>query len=155
MKAKDIIAPLIILYCGWNAKGLLFAWAYSPMEAFSWLAFLIWCLPLLYWIAYCLPALEISSICLGSALLFSLMGNLGSVNTLHYFALSLALASVAPQKMTTWVWMTGSISWMPLLGWLGSHHFPHFIIATKLLIAVAATTAMALGLINLRGENIQ
>lgn len=136
-----LLAPAlaIILYCAVSSLPLFQAWWDSPFEKLSWIAFLVWIAPLLIH-----RAQTPSWICLAGALLATLLGTIGSLNTLKYLGLSLSLASFAPMGWAFPLWLLASITWMPLFGWLSAHFFSGFAIPFKLGLVFIASAALSL-----------
>lgn len=57
-------------------------------------------------------------ILLGTAIVLSLMGTLGSLNVLRHVGLAFALAGMVPFSLITMLWLVTGISWLPALGWI-------------------------------------
>lgn len=127
----------ILLYCVLSAFPLFQAWWYSPFERLSWLAFLIWVAPLAFQRAE-IP----SSLFLICAVCATLLGTLGSFNTLKYIGLACSIASFAPIGWAFPFWLLSAIVWMPLFGWLSAHFFPAVTLPLK--IGTVFLTAAAL-----------
>ena len=68
------------------------------------------------------------------------MGIIGSLNTLQYVGLALALAGFLPWFWNMIIWILCSVSWMPALAWLGSHGFPAYVLALRLILAIASAS---------------
>lgn len=138
--APPLVALAILLYCAWNAAELLTSWqGTTPLTRLSWLAFLIWIAPIvLYWLPGSLLGAAQSPcnpVLLALALLCSLLGVIGSLNTLQYYGLALALAGIMPWSWGMLIWILCAVSWMPALTWLGSHVFPSYILVLRLALA--------------------
>jgi len=136
-----VVGIVIFLYCTWNSRDLLWAWQRSPYDRYGWLAMLIWCTPLLmFWIR---PPGRTGSappqwIFLGTGLLLSFLGVIGSLNVLQHIGLAFTAAGLIPFSWLHVVWICSASSWMPALGWLGSQFFSNHVLAARLLISTAA-----------------
>jgi hypothetical protein len=108
---------------------------------------LIWSLPILvFWILRTPLTFTFNPYLLAIALLSSLVGNLGSLNTICYAGLAFALASFVPYTPWTIFWIAGAISWMPAIGWIGSYYFMAFIYPTRLILAAVAASPLLIHL---------
>lgn len=136
MKKDDSILPIaILLYTSWGALSLVSYWFTSPPDQYGWLAFLIWCFPILVYASRhkCHPII----LCL--AILTSLMGTLGSMNTLKQLGLSFALAAFIPWSWNLVPWIICAISWMPMLGWITINHTPFNTLWIRLIMAISSS----------------
>ena len=132
----------VFAYCLWHARPLLLAWQKSPHDRLGWVAFIIWCLPILlrrsihpsgqYTEKRLFPLLVL-------ALALSFFGSIGSLNALKYTGLALAFAGLAPASPRHILWLFSAVCWMPVFGWMGSHWFPEIIIPARLMTAVAGS----------------
>jgi hypothetical protein len=61
------------------------------------------------------------------------------LNALKYVGLALALSSFLPWHPILIIWILGAISWMPALGWVGSHYFPSNVTIVRFIIACLAS----------------
>lgn len=143
---KTLLALLILAYCTFNSREMFDSWLFAPYERMSWLLFLIWVLPLLVflylkWTGKESSPLKINSLFLWGALLSTLVGIIGTVNAANYIGLALALASFMPWNWLVPIWVVGALSWMPAIGWIGSHFFPEHVFLFRLLIAIIASLA--------------
>ncbi len=139
---SSLLTFLITLYCLVSSHELFHAWLVAPYERFGWVILLLWCLPLFYWYLFTDKArnrVAPSSILLGVALFFSLIGTLGDLNTLNYVALAIALASSIPLNFLSLFWLLCAAAWMPAIGWLGSHYFPQAVLFFRLLPVCVAS----------------
>jgi len=137
----------ILLYCCWQASDLIGAWRFSALDRFGWLVFLIWCTPfVLYFKRQSENGKEtgINAMLLGFGLFFSVLGQLGSLNVLQHIGLALAIAGLMPFRMKSsrmWIfWLCASISWMPLLGWIGSRIFIEYVFSFRFLLSTFASS---------------
>lgn len=132
-------ALAILLYCLISSFPLFEAWWNSPFEKLSWIAFLVWIAPLTIQ-----RASEPSFILLAFAVGATLLGTIGSLNTLKYIGLGFSLASFAPRGWAFPIWLIAAITWMPLYGWLSAHFFPSVSVPLKLGVVFLASAALAL-----------
>lgn len=132
--SKWLLPVLILFYTAYNSMELLNAWVKAPLDWFGWAPFLVWLPPLIF-----IGRRKAQPLFLWMAVIFSLSGNLVSLNALRYLGFSSAIAAWAPFSWGTWVWWACSVSWMPAFGWLGSRLFPeHVLIVRFLFVGVAA-----------------
>jgi len=131
---------MVLAYCLWHARDLLSAWQRSPHDRLGWLALFIWLVPVLYrgrhlrrdppgW----------SPLLLGLGLALSFIGEMGSLHLLNHLGLATALAGLAQVTPRQLPWVVTAVSWMPLLGWTGSHLFPFMILPMRLALATAGS----------------
>ena len=132
-------AIAILLYCSISAFPLFQAWWGSPFERLSGLAFLIWIAPLLMY-----RMQNPSLLFLIGATLATLLGTLGSLNTLKYLGLAFAIASFAPKGWAFPFWLLSAIAWMPAFGWLSAHFFPALSLLFKIGSVLLTATALSL-----------
>ena len=142
LSSSLILALCILIYALWNSLELFHSWIGAPYERFSWIFFLLWCAPLVYY--GILQWQEKKTICLNIPLLWislflSFIGLLGDLNAVKYWGLAFALASFMPWGSLLIIWIAGSISWMPAIGWLGSHDFPGVVFPIRFGIALLAS----------------
>lgn len=128
-------------YCLWHAYPLIDAWQKNSHDRFGWIALLIWVLPTAYGSSQRKASQRDSiPLFLTLALTLSFLGEMGSLNALKYAGLSLAFAGLTPTRLPHHIfWILTSVSWMPLIGWIGSHWFPTIIIPVRLMIAMAGS----------------
>lgn len=96
-------------------------WRHSSLDAFAWMAFLIWLLPV--WFAP-LPRNEYSPACLGAGAACVAGGLAAGMDPLIYFGLALGLASFAPGSSAKLPWLASAAAWMPFFPFLGSGPVP-------------------------------
>ena len=113
----NILPFVILIYTGWNSSDLIVTWQESPLEVFTWVAFLIWVLPIAFLYS------KANEVYLALALITSFLGSLGSLHILEHFGLAFALASFVPYSIYSLGWLFCSICWMPIFTWLGAHYF--------------------------------
>ena len=120
---KYLPAIAILLLCIWNSRELLWGWQ-SMQEVGGALAFVFWVLPVVdFWVIRRLK-MEPNQILLIMALVVSVIGTLGSVNTIHYISLGLAIAAFLPFSWIELPWLLCMIVWMPAFGWISLKFFP-------------------------------
>ncbi|VFQ46484.1 hypothetical protein [Desulfoluna butyratoxydans] len=130
----------VFAYCLWHARDLLAAWQRSPHDRLGWLALFIWGLPILCrgrHLEKGRPLGQPHLLALG--LFLSFIGELGSLNLLNHLGLASALAGLVGLTPRQLPWVVAAISWMPLLGWVGSHLFPFMVLPMRLALATAGT----------------
>lgn len=124
-KPFNVLAYLILIYCVWNARDLVYAWSqYSYYEKFGWLLLAIWCLPILYyWTLSKKFEVEHSfnPILLALAIAFSVMGTLGELRIFQQIGLLFILAAFIPWSFLNIVWIAAGFFWMPGSSWIASH----------------------------------
>lgn len=136
---KNLVAVAVIVYCLVSSLTLFQSWQSSPFERLSALAFLLWLSPLLI-----KREKTPSLFFLYSGLFITLLGSLGSLNTLKYLGLALSIASFAPWGVGMAIWLFSAIAWMPVFGWIGTHLFPSFILPLKLGWVLFSSAALSL-----------
>lgn len=114
---------ILLAYGMFAARGLIDTWRVAPYDRLSWLAFLIWLLPLFWPGATSLPAPRRFTRRQGGLLfagcLVFLAAAAADVNALNHIGLAIVLASFQ-RRDSGWIWLMGAAAWMPLAGWLGS-----------------------------------
>ena len=141
-KEMPLAEASVFAYCLWHAQPLLHAWQKSPHDRLGWVAFIVWCLPILLRRSLHKPGQYIEKSLfplLALALGLSFFGSIGSLNALKYTGLAFALAGLAPASPRHTLWFFTAVSWMPFFGWMGSHWFPEIIYQTRLMTAVAGS----------------
>lgn len=111
-----LIEGAVVAFCIWQAADLPHNWLSFPFLHLSWLAFLLWIVPIiLYWIPLgATQEKQTTPLLLWLALLSSLIGMLGSLHALQHVGLVLALAAMMP--WTSWlsvIWILSAIAWLP------------------------------------------
>ncbi len=133
------VAIAICVYCMWQALDLLQAWAYSPYDRLGWAAFIIWCVPVLFfWSRQTripLPAPPGRPFFLGMGIFFSFYGTAGSLHVLNHIGLAFSIAGLMPSLKWEILWIASSLSWMPTLGWICGRFFPELIQISRFLIS--------------------
>lgn len=130
----------VLAYCLWQARDLIPAWLKSPYDRLGWLALIIWLLPVLYQRRpLCRYRSHSAPLLLGLGLALSCIGVVGSLNLLNHLGLATTLAGLAPASSRRFPWAVAAVSWIPFLGWIGSHWFPSLILPVRLLLAAAGS----------------
>ena len=115
------IEVLILGYCLWQASDLVSSWLTAPAERYAWIAFIIWCIPVVWYVARTMQKQETKQSTpelLGVAIATSLIGGLGSLNILEHIGLALAFAGMLPFRWPNTVWIATALSWLPSFGWM-------------------------------------
>lgn len=121
----------------WTARELLGAWRHSPLERWSWLTCLIWCVPAAVTVfrscrttawptsgsgaaAACSSSVQAHPGFLAGALACAVIGGATDLNVLRQLGLALALAAwVRPARRDAfWIWLLTAVAWLPVFGWL-------------------------------------
>lgn len=126
LKNPFVLALAILIYALINSVDLFFAWLEDPREKYSWIVFFIWLLPVI-WSRFTFRGEKQSyfhPVLLWSAVGFSFIGEIVSMNIFKYFGLACSVASFAPFNIWLIPWILTSVAWMPVFGWLGSHYLP-------------------------------
>ncbi len=111
----------VLGYCLWQATDLVRSWLTAPAERWAWIAFFIWCIPVIWYLAITIQEQQIKQstpILLGAAIVVALVGGLGSLNILGHIGLALALAGMLPFRWEILVWLATALSWLPSFGWM-------------------------------------
>lgn len=149
MKARHDIFSVqlaVAIYCAWNARDLAIAWQHNRYDRYGWIVLLIWCLPLilLMFVPSRRKASEKSqSVYTAAGLLFSFIGAIGSLNFFEYVGLALIMANWMPFSWLQILWVLSSLSWMPVLGWIGSRFFLDHILMVRILLSFSASALLS------------
>ena len=127
--SKWLLPILILIYTAFNSKELINAWINAPLDWLGWLPFTVWLLPLCF-----VGRSNIHYPFLWIAVIFSLLGDMSSLNALRYLGFSSAIAAWAPLSWGTVVWWISSVAWMPAFGWFGSRLFPENVLTARFLV---------------------
>lgn len=149
-RAPPLIAFAILAFNIWNSQTLITTWIDAPIEAWTWIAFLIWTLPIfVFWYAFANAEVELSTgntLLLGLSLLAAFLSIIGSINALAYIGLALSLASFVPWNFAHLLWIMTSASWMPALGWFYSRLLPSasplFLLSGRIFLAIVGAFGM-------------
>lgn len=134
----------VTAFAAWQSSGLIAGWRHAPLDRWGWLALLVWIAPL--------PGLARTGAAgrslwpFGLALGITVVGTLGSLNAACYAGLAIALAGWAGANPAPWrwIWWASSLSWMPVLGWLGKDLGESILPGLRLLLAGAGTASLLL-----------
>lgn len=146
MPKISLLEIVVVLYCGWQSYSLFQSWGVFSTEYYSWIPFLIWCLPLLIYLflpSFCIPKEDTSYPLLATAIAFSFLGTIGSLNTLHYFSFAIALAAIPPPTYWKLIWIILAISWMPGFGWYATYHLQNLTLLFRILLAAGTAALMS------------
>lgn len=114
LQSGHLVTLLIVAYIIFNALWLLPFWKNYWYTDYSWLAFLIWCIPLIFKRTSPNPYL------LATGLILSLLGTIGELKIAQSYALALALGSFYPWSLLTAFWLVCAIAWSPSFSWIAS-----------------------------------
>lgn len=122
MNSKAFALPEIgiLIYITFQCTELFNAWLKTPLERYGWLIFVIWLLPLFFHYVRVFKGIvahKASTPLILTALGLSLIGSLGTLNTLHYTGLAMALASFLPPSWRLISYVMSSVAWMPAFSW--------------------------------------
>jgi hypothetical protein len=145
--SSSLLALVILAYCFINAISLLFVWMQlSFFEQYTWTILLVWLIPVFYyWIVYWKEARQnhqFNPILLGGALFFSLIGNIGALNSFNYLGLALAITAFVPWTYFTFIWLFCSFTWMPGTSWFASYMAITHLFFVRLVIAIVASALL-------------
>lgn len=136
----NLLKIVVLIYSAWQSRELIDAWQHSPLEYGAWISFLIWCSPLI--VAFFITENfykqkeQGSYFLIGAAILLTFFGTIGALNTLNYFGLAFAIASILPLNWTMSFWIPLAVAWMPAYGWFASHYFPNAIFSSRIIISL-------------------
>ena len=143
LRRPATIGIIICLYCAWQSLGLIQAWMKSPYDRLGWLAFTIWCLPvLIFWFRQRQnpnPSPQGNPLFMGLGLISVFIGSAGSLHALEYIGLSFAIAGLIPFSWVDILWVGSALSWMPAFGWLSGRFFPECAHIVRILVAIIPT----------------
>jgi hypothetical protein len=136
------VETAIFLFAAWQARDIAWAWVHSPYDRAGGPAFLLWLAPAV-WVAWHRMETPPPRWRVWVALIFTAIGGMSGINSLNYIALAVALAGCFPLLgARRWRWLFLSISWMPLLGWLGAKVGLPVVAVGVLRIVVALATLL-------------
>ena len=142
MKTVGLLNIIFVVYSITQSTALWAFWMYTPFDPYSWLALAAWVSPVLYYLKD-LPQVSASSTnsprLLFLAMIIMLGGSLGSVNALRYLALAMGIVSLMPwHGLYSFIWLLGSFSWMPVLGWALLPYLPFTMLVPRLCLAACS-----------------
>lgn len=139
-RRPSLVGLAICAYCAWQCRGLVGAWRYAPLDRLGWVAFLVWCAPIV-WLRLArdqegqpddgTALLWVSLVCV-------CLGTLGSLNVITHVALAAGLVGLLPWSWTHAIWLGSAVSWMPAFGWLVGRQSPQHVFGARLLVVVPA-----------------
>ncbi|MFO1460156.1 MAG: hypothetical protein U1G08_12180 [Verrucomicrobiota bacterium] len=134
----------VTAFAAWQSSDLIAAWRHAPLDRWGWLALLIWVAPLPWAARSAMNGRVLWPF--GLALGVTLAGTLGSLNAACYAGLAIALAAWAGTDPISgrWIWWTASVSWMPLLGWVGKDLGGTTLTVFRFLLAGAGVASLLL-----------
>ena len=141
MKRHSLIEWVVVGYTAIQSRQILPAWFDGTLTRFGWIPFLIWLVPV--FVTFFQPKRGTSLPLMVSALAFTLLGTLGSINSLHYTAFALAWTALLPPSWKSLPYLVAFICWTPAFGWAIAHVVDFPVLALRLLIAFAATGYMS------------
>ncbi len=135
------VAALLFVLCFQGS--LVNAWLISPLDKGAWIALLIWITPILLYRCGWLnvPAkvsLDNTSL-LMIGIILTVLGIIGSVNSLKTLGLAFALASFVPLHPVAILWLISSLAWMHPFAYLGSYYLGPYIFSSRLLFVTPCT----------------
>lgn len=138
-------AVLVALYTGYRCLPLLDLWMLMlDYDAFPWLCFLIWLVPLGWGMIQSGRVTGILGLTLGG-LVISTLGEMASFNILKQTGFVCALAALQPWSPWRLLWMGGAVCWMPILGWFMLHSWgPEWITPLRFLVCLGVTGVLVL-----------
>lgn len=147
-RTPSMIETLALCFALSLQLNLIDSWLYSPLEHGSWVPFLIWVLPiLLYRLGFVGASHEPSCATLMVIGVVSLLvGVAGSVNIIKNVGLAFVLAGFVPWTHAHWIWLASAVSWMRILGWLGSYYVEGNVFFVRLAIAIPASLVLFVAL---------
>jgi hypothetical protein len=139
----------VLAYCIWQSLDLLDAWTSSPRDRFAWFALCIWVLPVV--------AIQSRDrmrrytgdetyTLYGFAVVFTMLGQMGTFNTIQHFGLLLAVTGLMRWSKRTALWLATGVSWMPVYGWLTIKMSASGVIGSRIMIATLGATVLMLPL---------
>lgn len=115
-----LLVALIVAYVIFNAYWMLPFWIEYWNLDLSWISFIVWCIPLLFYATSPNPYLLIL------ALAVSFFGKIGDLNIATSYALALALGSFLPWSWLTAFWILCGIAWSPSFSWIIAQFNSHY-----------------------------
>ena len=138
------VETAVTAFAAWQSSDLIAGWRHAPLDRWGWLALLIWIAPV-PWAARTTGGRR-TLWPFGLALGITLAGTLGSLNAACYAGLALAIAAWAGMNPVSGrgIWWAASLSWMPVLGWLGKDLGGSTLPMLRLLLAAAGAASLFL-----------
>ncbi len=126
----QLLIVLVIAYILYNAIWLVPFWKNYWKSDLSWLAFLIWCVPLLFKRTFPNPYLLVAG------LILSFLGTIGELKIAQSYALALALGSFYPWSLLTALWLLCGIAWSPSFSWIASQFISYYQISRVVITSI-------------------
>ena len=139
--SASLPAWVILIYSFINSSELFNSWFTTSYERYTVLFFSIWLIPIVYIMISKKTFLLLNQSMIWVALLFSLLGSLGEMNTFRYIGLAFALAAFVPYGWHLYLWIPAALAWMPAIGWLATHYFLNSLFFVRLLLVSIGTAA--------------
>jgi hypothetical protein len=122
-----------------SAHELFYFWIFSRVESKSWILFLIWMLPIFWYYLNLFkhkktPTFNIYA--LYATIIFTLIGVIGSLNTLCYIGFAVSFMVLLPPKPALLIWLLGAICWMPAMGWVALWYFSSYAFLARATILI-------------------
>jgi hypothetical protein len=155
-------ALAIAAYCAYQSENLLLAWRTSPFDHLSWIALLIWCLPIVFMALDPAPEFQLGRIehsLMGAALFVSLLGTMTSLNALKYLGLAFSLMAIIRWIPAHIIWFMGAASWMPAFGYFAAKAITataptNLYLVLALRVAIALTAVLTVWQINRKQKKL-
>lgn len=140
-RSSFLLIPFLItlVFCAFTSRALFYYWFTFHLEKWSPLLFLIWLSPVIF---YQVNTWRLSQEYRWNAwgiylaLIFTLIGIFGSLNTACYFGLACLFLSLLPFHFGWVIWLLASVSWMPVIGWIGLWYFDEYITLVRFSLAI-------------------
>jgi len=141
MKKPSLIEWIVVTYTAVQSRQILTAWFGGTLTLHGWLPFLIWLLPVI--LTFFISKKGTSLPLMILALACSLLGTLGSINTLHYTAFACAWAALLPPTWKVLPYLGAFICWTPAFGWAVAHVIDVPMLLVRIALAVCASGYMS------------
>lgn len=132
----------IVCFCAWQASDLLIAWRHSPYDRLGWVSFAIWLAPPIIGFLRSHEGKSHSLLPSVVAMFALVLGRVLDLNALHCMALAAALSAFVPTRPWKRLWLSGSVAWMPVLGWLAHDLSANAVSVIRLTTATVASLVL-------------
>lgn len=138
------VEAAVTAFAAWQSSDLVAGWRHAPLDRWGWLALLIWMVPIPWAVRTVAGGRALWPF--GLALGMTLVGTLGSLNAACYAGLAIAMAAWTGTNPVSgrWIWWAASLSWMPVLGWIGKDLGGTTLPLLRLLLAGAGAASVFL-----------